>query len=154
MAGPSVWLQPLAEIQPTHEDTVRSWLNRYEQEGLPGLRVREGRGRKPLCSPGPSQYRNRRPPICKGGSTALRACMALSRAGFPLRGMQKEVPWLQHTRPGTPLSLPGICKLLKRLGVCYKRGRAHVHALQQKDGVHPLASRTPHHGSSALCAFL
>lgn len=26
------------------------------------------------------------------------------------------------------MSLPGICKLLKRLNVCYKRGRAHVHS--------------------------
>ena len=26
------------------------------------------------------------------------------------------------------MSLPGICKLLKRLHVCYKRGQAHVHS--------------------------
>src|SRR5437773_1387282 len=36
---------------PYHEDTVRSWLNRYEQEGLAGLRVKPGRGRKPVFSP-------------------------------------------------------------------------------------------------------
>ena len=51
MVGPSVGSRPLAEIQPYHEDTVRSWLNRYEQGGLTGLRVKEGRGRKPVFSP-------------------------------------------------------------------------------------------------------
>jgi transposase len=37
--------------KPYHEDTVRSWLNHYEQEGLAGLRVKQGRGRKPVFSP-------------------------------------------------------------------------------------------------------
>ena len=37
--------------KPYHEDTVRSWINRYEQEGLGGLRVKEGRGRKPAFFP-------------------------------------------------------------------------------------------------------
>src|SRR5215471_14718097 len=46
--------------KPYHEDTVRSWLNRYEQDGLAGLHVKEGRGSKPVFSPCPSQYRNRR----------------------------------------------------------------------------------------------
>ena len=32
------------------------------------------------------------------------------------------VPWLHK------LSLPGVCKVLKRLNVRYKRGRAHVHS--------------------------
>jgi transposase len=37
--------------KPFHEDTIRSWINRYEQEGLDGLRVKQGRGRKPVFSP-------------------------------------------------------------------------------------------------------
>jgi hypothetical protein len=28
-------------------ETVREWVNRYEQEGIAGLGVREGRGRNP-----------------------------------------------------------------------------------------------------------
>ena len=32
-------------------DTVYEWLNRYEAEGLVGLRIRAGRGRKPAFSP-------------------------------------------------------------------------------------------------------
>jgi transposase len=36
------------------------------------------------------------------------------------------VPWLAE------VSLPGICKLLKRLNVCYRRGQAHVHSPDQR----------------------
>lgn len=32
-------------------DTVYDWLNRYEAEGLAGLIIRAGRGRKPAFSP-------------------------------------------------------------------------------------------------------
>jgi transposase len=32
-------------------DTVYEWLNRYEAEGIDGLYIREGRGRKPAYDP-------------------------------------------------------------------------------------------------------
>lgn len=32
-------------------DTVYDWLNRYEAEGVAGLMIRAGRGRKPAFSP-------------------------------------------------------------------------------------------------------
>jgi len=32
-------------------DSVYSWLNRYETEGIDGLVIREGRGRKPAYEP-------------------------------------------------------------------------------------------------------
>lgn len=32
--------------------TLYHWLDRYEQEGLAGLQIRPGRGRKPAFSPG------------------------------------------------------------------------------------------------------
>lgn len=32
-------------------DTVYSWLHRYQEEGLAGLAIRKGRGRKPAFSP-------------------------------------------------------------------------------------------------------
>jgi hypothetical protein len=32
-------------------DTVYSWLDRYEREGMMGLGIRGGRGRKPAFSP-------------------------------------------------------------------------------------------------------
>lgn len=35
-------------------DTVYSWLRRYQVEGVAGLTLRAGRGRKPAFSPSPS----------------------------------------------------------------------------------------------------
>ena len=32
-------------------ETISEWIDRYEQEGLEGLKIREGRGRKPAFSP-------------------------------------------------------------------------------------------------------
>jgi transposase len=32
-------------------DTVYEWLNRYEAEGIDGLHIRSGRGRKPAYEP-------------------------------------------------------------------------------------------------------
>ena len=48
--------------------------------------------------------------------------LGLDRSCWWLAGVRQAVPWLRHT------SLPGICRLLKRLGLRYKRGRAHVHS--------------------------
>jgi len=40
--------------QPVTQECVSAWISRYEQEGLQGLRVQPGRGRKasffPLCT--------------------------------------------------------------------------------------------------------
>ena len=44
------------------------------------------------------------------------------RSNWHLESVRQVVAWLAD------MSLPGICKLLKRLRVCYKRGRAHVHS--------------------------
>jgi transposase len=34
-----------------HWETVASWLDRYQQQGLAGLSIEAGRGRKPAFSP-------------------------------------------------------------------------------------------------------
>ena len=34
-------------LKPRSRNTVASWLNRFEQHGLRGLKVKPGRGRKP-----------------------------------------------------------------------------------------------------------
>jgi hypothetical protein len=52
----------------------------------------------------------------------------LSRSRWRLKDVREVVPYLKHPRRGKPISLPGLCKLLKRLRVCYKRGRASVHS--------------------------
>ncbi len=38
-------------LQPRDPDAIYEWLDRYEREGIEGLLVKEGRGRKPAFSP-------------------------------------------------------------------------------------------------------
>jgi len=38
-------------LQRRDPDTVYCWLDRYEREGLEGLKIKPGRGRKPAFSP-------------------------------------------------------------------------------------------------------
>ena len=38
-------------LRPRDPDTVYSWLDRYEREGLAGLTIAPGRGRKPAAFP-------------------------------------------------------------------------------------------------------
>lgn len=38
-------------LRPRDPDTVYAWLDRYQREGLAGLHVRPGRGRKPAFFP-------------------------------------------------------------------------------------------------------
>ena len=46
----------------------------------------------------------------------------LARSNWRQTDLRQVVGWLR------PLSLPGVCKLLRRLHVVYKRGRASVHS--------------------------
>ena len=38
-------------LRPRAEDTVYGWLNRFQREGIGGLTITSGRGRKPAFSP-------------------------------------------------------------------------------------------------------
>ncbi|NIV33357.1 MAG: helix-turn-helix domain-containing protein [Anaerolineae bacterium] len=38
-------------LRPRRPNTVRGWYHRYLDEGVDGLEIREGRGRKPAFSP-------------------------------------------------------------------------------------------------------
>jgi len=42
--------------KPRRRETVSDWITRYQQEGLDGLLVRKGRGRKPAFSPSASSH--------------------------------------------------------------------------------------------------
>ena len=49
-------------LKPVRQETVSQWTRRYLAEGLDGLLVRAGRGRKPAFSPCGPQLRTRRLP--------------------------------------------------------------------------------------------
>lgn len=38
-------------LEPRDPDTIYSWLDRFQEFGVPGLKIRPGRGRKPAFSP-------------------------------------------------------------------------------------------------------
>jgi hypothetical protein len=38
-------------LKPRDRDTLCAWAHRYQQQGLTGLLIRKGRGRKPACFP-------------------------------------------------------------------------------------------------------
>lgn len=38
-------------LRPRQPETVATWVDRYQQQGVSGLTVRPGRGRKPVFSP-------------------------------------------------------------------------------------------------------
>lgn len=66
------WHGLLKRVKP---DTVHDWIARYEQEGLAGLRIRPGRGRKPAFSPCAPDGSRRSPGGARAGvslATALR----------------------------------------------------------------------------------
>jgi hypothetical protein len=73
MSGRRVALQGL--LKPRNTDTVYAWVHRYQAEGLSGLMVKSGRGRKPAFSPSVSDLRaGDRPPPASGTarSTSVR----------------------------------------------------------------------------------
>jgi transposase len=108
-------------LKPVAEETVSDWIDRYQSEGLAGLLVRKGRGRKPAFSP------------C-GLEAAQAACQiaeivhrsprlyGLDRSGWWLAGLQQLVSWMHR------LTLSGIWQILQRFKLRYKRGRQHVHS--------------------------
>ncbi len=38
-------------LKPRDPDTIYRWVHRYQQEGIAGLKIRSGRGRKPVYFP-------------------------------------------------------------------------------------------------------
>ena len=45
------WVACHGLLKERDPDSVYSWLNRYEAEGIDGLIIRDGRGRKPAYEP-------------------------------------------------------------------------------------------------------
>ena len=108
-------------LKPRDPDTVYAWLDRYKAEGIKGLLVRRGRGRKPAYS---SKYE--KPEEAK---TAILLTIrrtpqhfGYSCSRWTLDMINESCPWLNLK------SASGLSQLLKRLGISYKRGRDYVHS--------------------------
>jgi transposase len=108
-------------LKPRDPDTVYSWIHSYQAEGIDGLSIKPGRGRKPAYFP---KYQDkeeakqailhvvRRVPSTFGSPS--------SRWDLDLIG--RVCDWLRIKNPS------GLSQLLKRLRISYKRGRSYVHS--------------------------
>lgn len=66
-------------LRPRHADTVYDWLDRFETEGIEGLYIEPGRGRKPAATPPRrAAARETRAPSRRAPSRVARAPQALS----------------------------------------------------------------------------
>lgn len=45
------WVATNGLLKERDPDSVYSWMNRYEAQGIDGLTIRDGRGRKPAYEP-------------------------------------------------------------------------------------------------------
>lgn len=49
--SPGHWVATNGLLKERDPDSIYSWMNRYEAEGIDGLTIRDGRGRKPAYEP-------------------------------------------------------------------------------------------------------
>jgi transposase len=102
-------------------DTIYDWVERYQSEGIAGLPIKPGRGRKPAFSP---KYENKEEAKEAILHTVRRepSTFGKSRSRWSLSYIADVCKWLQVNTPS------GMSQLLKRLGISYKRGRSYVHS--------------------------
>lgn len=92
--------------------SVAAWVTRYRQEGVAGLAVRPGRGRKARASASEVEAYLRQSPRAFG----------LSQTRWTLRALAQAVPSLRG------FTAAGVWKVLERAGFRYKRGQPSLHS--------------------------
>jgi transposase len=106
-------------LKPRKPDIVYDWVERYKTEGITGLPIKPGRGRKPAYSPKYKQKEEAKEAILhivrREPST-----FGESRSRWSLSLIINVCKWLQVN------TTSGLSKLLKRLGISYKRGRSYI----------------------------
>ena len=102
-------------------DTIYEWVERYQSEGIAGLSIKPGRGRKPAFSPKYESKEEAKEAILH---TVRRepSSFGKCRSRWSLSLIADVCEWLQVNTPS------GLSQLLKRLGICYKRGRSYIHS--------------------------
>lgn len=108
-------------LKPRKPDTIYAWLDTYESEGLKGLCVKKGRGRKPAYSPAHEKSEDAKEAVL----SVIRRTpsdFGYSCSRWSLQMLLESCDWLSLK------SESGLSQLLKRLGISYKRGRDYVHS--------------------------
>jgi transposase len=102
-----------------HRDTVSNWVKRFLAEGCEGLKIKPGRGRKPVFSPLSRQEAQTQIEWVLHQSPRQ---YGIRRARWRLRDVQRAIAWLDG------LSEPAIYKVLKRLGFSRKQALNFIHS--------------------------
>lgn len=106
-------LEAVARAFAAHRHAVSRWAHRYRQEGLAGLLVKPGRGRRSSVDPQEvAQYLRQSP-----------RNFGLQQERWTLSALRQTVPSLRHLR-----SLRAVQYVLERLGFAYKRGQPWLHS--------------------------
>ena len=108
-------------LKPRKPKTIRDWIKLYQSEGIAGLPVKPGRGRKPSYS---SKYESKQEAKEAILHTVRREPIAFGkpRSRWSLSYIADVCKWLRVN------TLSGLSKLLKRLGISYKRGRSYIYS--------------------------
>ncbi len=111
-----------------NSDTVYRWVARYQAEGVAGLLIRPGRGRKPPNEGASPLF----PPTYPGNRQAKEALLVVlhtppeaygyRQSRWTLAALRDACPWLHLGSVG------GLCQLLERLDIRHKRPRAYLHS--------------------------
>lgn len=102
----------VARIFRVSRQSIYAWRGRYGEEGIQGLRVRPGRGRKAEADEKEMERYVRQSPRRFG----------VQRTRWTLKTLAEVVPSLKGFSPY------GVQKALARAGYRYKRGQPHVHS--------------------------
>ena len=108
-------------LKPRKPDTVYDWVERYQAEGIAGLSIKPGRGRKPAYSDKYQSDQEAKEAILH----TVRRCpttFGKSRSCWSLNLIAQVCKWLGINTPS------GLSRALKRLQISYKRGRSYVHS--------------------------
>jgi transposase len=108
-------------LKPRGPDAVYGWVHRYQQEGVAGLPIKPGRGRKPAYFP---KYQSKQEAKEAILHTVRRdpGMFDRSRSRWDLGLIAQVCDWLAVNHPSS------LSQLLKRLGISCKRGRSYIHS--------------------------
>lgn len=121
----------IAEFLGVSTTSISAWTKRFRAEGIDGLAIRPGRGRKAQADASEVEWYLRQSPRAFG----------LAQTRWTLRTLAQVVPSIHG------FTQMGVWKVLNRAGFRYKRGQPHLHSpdsqYEEKRGSWNRPSRRP-----------
>ena len=102
----------VADVLGVSTVSITAWAQRFRAQGIAGLTIRPGRGRKPQAVPSEVEHYVRQSPRSFG----------LAQTRWTLRALAQVVPSLHG------FTDMGVWKVLHRTGFRYKRGQPSLHS--------------------------